>query len=155
MVNSTLCYIEKDGCYLMLYRNKKASDPNAGKWIGVGGHFLEGESPDECVIRETREETGLELISPKLRGIITFSSDLWETEQMFLFTADRFGGNISSECDEGELRWVPKDQIVGLRLWEGDKLFLKLLADDTPFFLMKLEYAGDRLVRAVVNGELL
>ncbi|MBO4325734.1 MAG: 8-oxo-dGTP diphosphatase [Clostridia bacterium] len=150
MVNSSLCYIEKDCSYLMLYRNKKKSDPNAGKWIGVGGKFLEGESPTDCVIREVREETGLELKSPRFRGLVTFTSDIYETEQMFLFTADSFKGTLSGDCDEGELRWVPKDRIAGLNLWEGDRQFLKLLADDAPFFLMKLEYEGDKLVRSTL-----
>ena len=136
----------------MLYRNKKKIDANGGKWIGVGGKFLEHESPEDCVIRETLEETGLTLISPKIRGIVTFVSDIYATEQMFLFTADRFGGELSGECDEGELRWIPKTQIQELNLWEGDRLFLKLLSEDAPFFLMKLEYRGDRLVRATVGG---
>lgn len=152
MVNSTLCYIEKDGSYLMLYRNKKKIDANGGKWIGVGGKFLENESPDDCVVRETLEETGLRLVLPKIRGIVTFVSDKYETEQMFLFTSDRFEGALNTVCDEGELRWIPKEQIGSLNLWEGDRLFLKLLSEDAPFFLMKLEYCGDRLERAYVNG---
>ena len=145
LINSTLCYIEKDGSYLMLYRNKKTIDPNGGKWIGVGGKFQEGESPVDCVTRETFEETGLRLIEPRFRGIVTFTSDKWETEQMFLFTADNFTGTINTECDEGELRWVRKSELSELNMWEGDKIFLKLIADDAPAFFLKLNYTGDTL----------
>ena len=131
MRNTTLCYIEKDGQYLMLYRIKKKIDINKGKWIGVGGHCEEGESPDECVIRETREETGLQLHQAKARGLVTFISNQWETEYMHLFTADDFDGELI-ECNEGELAWIDKDKIMELPLWEGDKIFLKLLAQDVP-----------------------
>lgn len=152
MKNSTLCYIEKDGQYLMLYRNKKKHDPNGGKWIGVGGKFEEGESPDDCLCREVLEETGLTLTNYQFRGIVTFVSDIWPTEQMHLFTADEFTG-ILSECSEGELTWVDKSDVLSLPLWEGDKVFLKLLAEDAPFFLLKLIYAGDDLTGAVLNGQ--
>lgn len=145
MRNTTLCYIEKDGCYLMLLRNKKEVDENKGKWIGVGGKFEEGESPEECLLRETREETGLTLLSYKLRAIVTFVSDEWGCEYMHLFTADQFEGELTP-CNEGELRWIPKNQILDLNLWEGDRPFLKLLFEDGPFFTMKLCYQGDELI---------
>lgn len=144
MINSTLCYIEQDGSYLMLLRNKKKTDVNKGKWIGVGGKFEPDETPEDCLLREVKEETGLTLTSWRFRGIVTFISDVWETEYMHLFTADGFEGSISS-CDEGELRWIPIDQIFDLNLWEGDKTFLKLLMEDAPFFSMKLKYTGDDL----------
>ena len=147
---TTLCYIERDGRYLMLYRNKKANDLNEGKWIGVGGHFEAGESPDECLLREVREETGLTLIRYRFRGIITFVSDKYETEYMHLYTADEFTGELKS-CDEGTLKWIPKDELFDLKLWEGDKVFLKkLLADDEVFFL-KLVYQGDVLSECIYN----
>ncbi len=132
----------------MLYRNKKESDPNQGKWIGVGGKFLEDEGPKECVCREVLEETGFTLTSYRYRGIITFISDLWESEEMHLFTADGFAGEMIP-CDEGELRWIKKDDVMDLNLWEGDRLFLRRLVNDDEFFTMKLVYEGDRLVEAV------
>lgn len=152
MNNSTLCYLERDGQYLMLHRTKKQRDPNAGKWIGVGGKFEEGESPDECLCREVKEETGLTLTGWALRGIVTFVSDQWPTEYMYLFTSASFSG-VLGECSEGELAWVPKAKVPGLPLWAGDRLFLELLARDAPFFLLKLEYQGEQLVRAALNGE--
>ncbi len=151
MKNTTLCYLEKDGQYLMLYRNKKKNDPNAGKWIGVGGKFEEGESPDECVCREVWEETGLRLTQWRFRGIVTFVSDLWPSEYMHLFTADGFEGDVHA-CNEGDLSWVNKQEVPQLPLWEGDRIFLRLLAQEEPFFLLKLEYHGDELVRAILNG---
>ena len=152
MINSTLCYIEKDGKYLMLCRNRKKNDCNAGKWIGVGGKFEENESPEECLVREVKEETSLSLLSYKMRGIVTFVSDEWETEQMYLFTADSFAGE-TGDCNEGSLEWVKKTEVLNLPLWEGDKLFLKLLSEDSPFFLMKLDYRGNSLVSAKLNGK--
>lgn len=149
--NTTLCYIEKDGSYLMLLRNKKKNDLNEGKWIGVGGKFEENESPEECLIREVKEETGLTLKTQRLRGVITFVSDKWEGEYMYLFTSDSFEGTIK-ECDEGELKWIPKDEVMGLKLWEGDRAFLKLLFEDSPFFTMKLCYKGDELVDIQTNN---
>ena len=143
--NTTLCYIEKDDKYLMLLRNKKEVDINKGKWIGVGGHFEEGESPEECLVREVYEETGLILTNYKFRGLVTFSSDHWQTEYMFLYTADGFEGELK-DCNEGELRWIPKTEILDLNLWEGDKEFLKLLFEDNDVFSMKLSYVGDTLV---------
>lgn len=144
MKNTTLCYIEKDDCYLMLLRNKKKVDENKGKWIGVGGHFEEGETPEECVIREVYEETGLTLTDYKFRGIVTFVSDEWETDYMHLFTATGFTGQLK-ECDEGELRWIPKSEIMDLNLWEGDRAFLKMLFENKGFFSMKLSYVGEKL----------
>ena len=144
MKNTTLCYIEKDDCYLMLLRNKKKVDENKGKWIGVGGHFEEGETPEECVIREVYEETGLTLTDYKFRGIVTFVSDEWETDYMHLFTATGFTGQLK-ECDEGELRWIPKSEIMDLNLWEGDRAFLKMLFEKKGFFSMKLSYVGEKL----------
>lgn len=152
MVNTTLCYIEKDGCYLMLHRVKKKNDLNHDKWIGVGGKFEDGESPEECVLREAREETGLTLHRPEYRGIVTFVSDRWETEYMHLFLARHFSGTLT-DCDEGTLEWVPKERMDRLRLWEGDYLFLDLLEREVPFFSLKLVYQGERLVHAALNGE--
>ena len=152
MIDTTLCYLEKDGCYLMLHRVKKAADPNEGKWIGVGGHFREGESPEECVIREVLEETGLTIEHPVYRGIVTFVSDVWEEEQMHLFTAGTFRGELT-ECDEGELAWIPRGKVGELRLWEGDRIFLDLLAARDSFFSLKLVYRGDILTEAILDGE--
>lgn len=152
MIPTTLCYIEKDDSYLMLHRVSKEVDINKGKWIGVGGKFKDKESPEECLLREVKEETGLTLTSWKLRGIVTFVSDHWVTEYMFLYTADGFEGEMTA-CDEGKLRWVPKKDLFTLNLWEGDKIFLKLLAKDAPFFSLKLSYEGDDLVYAALDGQ--
>ncbi len=152
MKNSTLCYIEQDGKYLMLHRTKKEVDCNKDKWIGVGGKFMDKESPEECALREIKEETGLTVTSYRYRGIVTFVSDEWETEYMHLFTADGFFGDII-ECNEGDLEWIDKKKLLELTLWEGDKIFLKLIDDDLPFFSLKLEYKGDDLVAAILNGE--
>ncbi len=151
-VNSTLIYLERDGCYLMLHRTKKENDLNRDKWIGVGGKFEPGESPEECMLREAREETGLTLTRWRYRGLVTFVSDVWETEYMHLFTADAWTGALR-DCDEGELEWVPKKDIPSLRLWEGDKLFLRLLDEEVPFFSLKLRYEGDALILARLNGK--
>ena len=152
MRNTTLCYIEKDGRYLMLHRVKKENDLNKDKWIGVGGKFEDKESPEECVIRETYEETGLTLLDFDYRGIVTFVSDEWETEYMHLFVGKEFCGELK-ECDEGVLEWVEKEKVKELPLWEGDKLFLDLLTKDVPFFSMKLVYEGDTLVDARMNNK--
>lgn len=152
MLHSTLCYLEREGQVLMLFRDKKKNDGNRGKWIGVGGKLKESESPDECLLREVKEETGLTLTSYALRGIVTFVSDLWETEQMYLFTADGFTGTLT-ECEEGTLAWKKKEELPDLPMWEGDRLFLDLLREGAPFFLMKLVYRGDRLVEARLNGK--
>lgn len=150
MRNSSLCYIEKDNKYLMLHRIKKKIDVNKNKWIGVGGGFLENETPEECCIREIKEETNLTVDSLHYRGIVTFVSDIYETEIMHLFTCDSFNGEIK-ECDEGVLQWIPKDEIFTLSLWEGDKIFLKLLFEDTPFFTLKLVYKNENLIDYSVN----
>lgn len=152
MRNTTLCYIEKDGKYLMLHRIKKENDLNHDKWIGVGGKFEDKESPEECVIRETLEETGLLLKKIEYKGIITFVSDTWETEYMHLFVGKEFEGKIK-ECDEGVLEWVDKDKVSKLPTWEGDRLFLELMTKDVPFFSMKLVYEGDKLIEAKLNNE--
>ena len=144
MLNSTLCYIEKDGAWLMLHRVKKENDLNHDKWIGVGGKFEDEETPDECVVRETFEETGLTLTSYRLRGIVTFLSDTWEGEYMYLYTADGFTGDMIT-CNEGDLEWVPKEKAADLPIWEGDRLFFEELLRDRGFFTMKLRYEGDRL----------
>ncbi len=147
---TTLCYIEKDDKYLMMHRVKKENDLNKDKWVGIGGHFEEGESPEECLLRETYEETGLTLLSYELRGIITFVSDEWGTEYMFLFTADEFKGQIG-ECSEGNLEWVDKSKVYDLPLWEGDKVFFRLLETEERFFSLKLQYRGEELVDTKVS----
>lgn len=148
---TTLCYIEKDNQYLMLHRVSKKNDVNKDKWIGIGGHFEEGESPEECLLREAREETGLVLTSWKFRGIVTFFAEGWTPEYMCLYTADGFEGEMIP-CNEGTLEWVPKDELTKLNLWEGDKIFLRLMADDAPFFSLKLSYRGDVLQYAALDG---
>lgn len=150
MINTTLCYIEKDGKYLMLLRNKKKNDLNEGKWIGIGGKFEPGESADDCLCREVFEETGLVLTEFRLHGIIKFISDTWEDEDMYLYTADGFTGQLTDCCDEGELRWIDKDKILELDLWEGDKYFLKELMKGTDEINMTLRYQGDILVSAEI-----
>ena len=148
---TTLCYIEKDGCYLMMHRIKKKNDANHDKWIGVGGKFEEGEAPEECLLREVLEETGLTLTQYRFRGIVTFVSDEWETEYMHLFTADGYEGELK-ECAEGELVWIPKTEVAQLPIWEGDQVFLRLLQTETPFFSLKLRYEGERLVETKLWG---
>lgn len=153
MKNTTLCYIRQNGCYLMLHRVKKVNDLNHDKWIGVGGKFEPGESPDECLLREVREETGLTLTDYRCRGVVTFLSDVWEAEYMYLFTADGFTGELA-DCDEGTLEWIPTAQVMALPTWEGDRIFLELLEEDGPFFLLTLDYdAQDNLKRAVLDGK--
>lgn len=144
MILTTLCYIEKDGKYLMLYRNKKENDLNKGKWIGVGGKFLEGETPEECMIREVQEETGLRISHYRYRGLVTFVPDVGETEYMHLFTADEFTGTLI-DCREGTLKWIDKEKILTLNLWEGDRVFLELLEKDAEYFSLKLRYQGEKL----------
>jgi 8-oxo-dGTP diphosphatase len=142
---TTLCYIERDNQYLMLYRDKKKEDVNEGKWIGVGGKFEKAETPEECLLREVYEETGLHLTRFRFHGIITFILD-GEAEYMHLFTASDFTGELTTDCAEGELKWIPKEDVMNLTLWEGDKIFLKLLLEDVPFFSLKLVYHGEKLV---------
>lgn len=149
---STLCYIKRDDSILMLHRVKKKNDINKGKWIGVGGHFEDGESPEECLIREVLEETGLKLASYKFRAIITFIYDKDIVEYMHLYTADEFSGDMI-ECDEGNLSWVPKSKLLDLELWDGDRIFLRLLDERDDFFSLKLIYdKNDNLVEAVLDG---
>lgn len=153
MINSTLCYITQADKVLMLHRTKKKNDVNQDKWIGIGGKFEENESPDECLLRETLEETGLRLTRWQCRGIVTFlTNGPWDGEYMYLFTADAFEGELKT-CDEGDLEWVSRSFISQLPLWEGDTIFLDLLWKDAPFFLLKLRYDADKLVEAVLNGE--
>ena len=153
MRNTTLCYIQNEnGKTLLLHRIKKENDLNKDKWIGVGGKFEDKESPEDCLLREVKEETGLTLTSYKYRGIVTFISNEWETEYMHLFTADGFTGELIP-CEEGTLEWVDNNSVHTLPTWEGDRIFLKLIKDNAPFFSLKLEYEGERLVNAVLNGE--
>ena len=151
MRNTTLCYIQSGGNYLLLHRTKKKNDQSHDKWLGIGGKFEDKESPEYCILREVLEETGLTLTSYQYRGIVTFVSDVWETEFMHLFTADAFTGTIR-DCDEGELEWISKDRYLSLPMWEGDKIFLRLLQTDCPFFSLKLVYQGESLQSAVLNG---
>ena len=144
MKNTSLCYIFDGDKVLLLHKTRKC-DGNFDKWLGVGGKFLENESPFDCVLREAKEETGLQLCEPRYRGIITFVSDRWESEQMHLFTCDRYEGELS-ECDEGELLFLEKEKMLSLPHWEGDKIFLELILKDAPFFCLKLEYEGEKLV---------
>lgn len=152
MKNTTLCHIEKDGKYLMLHRVKKENDLNHDKWVGIGGKLEDRESPEECAVRETFEETGLTLKSYKYCGIVTFVSDVWETEYMHIFHSNDFCGELK-ECDEGDLCWVDIPEIYNLPIWEGDKIFLRLIEKKAPFFSLKLEYVGNALINAVLNGE--
>ena len=152
--NTTLCYLEEGDRYLMLHRVKKENDLNHDKWIGVGGKFEADESPEDCLLRECREETGLTLTEYRYRGVVTFVSDTWETEYMHLFTATGWTGE-QTVCDEGDLEWIEKAKLRSLPLWEGDLLFLRLLEEDAPFFSLKLCYEGDTLVEAALNGRTL
>ena len=149
---STLCYLEKDDQYLMLHRVVKKNDVNKDKWIGVGGHFEQDESPEECLLREVREETGYTLTSYRFRGIVTFVSGDGVTEYMHLFTADDYTGR-TAECEEGDLEWVPKEKVRDLPTWEGDRIFLRLLDEEAPFFSLKLVYEGERLKAAFLDGK--
>ncbi|MCR5507494.1 MAG: 8-oxo-dGTP diphosphatase [Lachnospiraceae bacterium] len=161
MKNTTLCYIINDDKYLMLHRVRKDNDQSHGKWLGIGGKFEDKESPDECLLREVYEETGLKLTSYRLRGIVSFISDIYETEYMFLYTADGFTGDLQEEadgtvtpvidgkpvpCDEGVLKWIDIDKVPSLELWEGDRVFLKKLLETDDFFTLRLEYRGDTLI---------
>ena len=151
---TTLCYIEENEKYLMLHRTKKDNDENHDKWIGVGGHFEKGESQEECLVREVKEETGLTLHSFDFRGIVTFVSDENPAEYMCLFTSKDFFGEMI-QCNEGQLEWVDKSDVTNLNLWEGDRLFLELLTRDVPFFSMKLVYKNDRLVEKMLDGKMM
>ena len=148
---TTLCYVERDDSYLMLHRIKKEHDINEGKWIGIGGHIEFAESPEECLLREAKEETGLSLTSYKFRGVVTFVSGDELCEYMALYTADEYEGELIP-CDEGELHWVKKSEVFNLNLWEGDKIFLKLLIEDAPFFSLKLVYDDEgELTESILN----
>ena len=149
---TTLCYIEREDSYLMLHRVKKKNDLNDNKWVGIGGHAEEGESPEDCLLREAMEETGLLRTSYRFRGRGTFVSDKWGTEYMCLYTADGFEGELT-DCDEGCLEWVPKSEIPNLNLWTGDLIFFRLLEENAPFFSLKLRYEGDRLAEWQLNGK--
>jgi len=150
VIKSSLIYMERDGKYLMLHRVRKQNDMNRDKWIGVGGKFEEGETPQQCALRETKEETGLTPINLNYRAIVYFYSEYGD-EEMHLFTCTEFTGTLT-DCDEGVLEWVDKDKVTELNLWEGDKVFLKLLSEDAPFFRLKLVYEGDRLSRSEILG---
>ncbi len=165
MKQTTLCYLECDGKYLMLHRVKKENDASHDKWIGVGGKCEADESPDECMLREVKEETGLAVTSWRYRGIVTFISDIWPCEYMHLFTADRwFSGNYLAaednssmflpDCDEGVLEWIDKERLFDLTLWPGDRIFLRLIMDPKqPFLSLKLVYKGDNLIAEKLNGK--
>ena len=152
MRDTTLGYLHCGDSWLLLYRNKKENDLNRAKWVGVGGKFEENESPDECLLREVREETGLTLTDYRCRGVVTFVSDEWEGEYMYLYTATGFTGEMR-ECDEGTLEWVPIDEVPKLPLWVGDKIFFRLLREERPWFSLKLCYEGDALVYAALDGK--
>lgn len=153
MKETTLCYIEKDGKYLMLYRNKLKDDPNKGKWLGIGGKLEQGETPDDAAVREVYEETGLKLKSYNYRGIVNFISDVYPDEAMHLYYSDDFAGEVKA-CDEGELKWIEKDKLRSLPMWEGDKIFLNLIEKDIPFFRLTLRYDKDNnLIGAELDGE--
>lgn len=154
MKQTTLCYIERDGQYLMLHRTKKENDDNRDKWIGIGGHIEPGETPRDCILRECREETGLALLDCRYRGLVHFRSDIYPDEDMHLFTAARFEGEMIP-CDEGDLAWIDKGRLLELTLWEGDKIFLRLLDARQDFFELTLEYAGEALAGATLDGKAL
>ncbi len=147
-MRSTLCYIRNDNDeYLLIHRNRKENDLNEGKWIGVGGKFEEGETSDECLLREVYEETGLTLTAYHLHGVVEFISDTWENEDMYLYSATGFTGELKQDCDEGELCWVAKDKVLTLPTWEGDKYFIEPLLAGKDTINMLVEYKGDKLVR--------
>ena len=151
MLQSTLCYLERGDEYLMLHRVKKEHDANRDKWIGIGGKFEDKESPEDCLLRECREETGLTLTDYRYRGLVTFVNTEWPTEYMHLFTATGYTGTLR-DCDEGTLEWVPIDRVGSLPLWQGDLLFLSLLRTEQRFFSLKLRYKGERLEEAARDG---
>lgn len=151
MKQTTLCYIERENQYLMLHRTKKADDDNHDKWIGIGGHLEADETPMDCVLREVWEETGLELLDCAYRGIVRFRSDSYEEEDMHLFSATRYTGEVT-DCDEGDLAWIDKGDLLRLTMWEGDRVFLKLLEARRDFFDLTLEYRGEALTRVLLDG---
>lgn len=151
---TTLCYIKQDDCYLMLHRTMKKHDINQDKWVGVGGHFKDGESPEDCLLREVKEETGLTLLSYSFRGIITLLCDEHPPKYMCLYTSDEYIGELIP-CNEGSLKWIPLSQVETLNLWEGDKIFFPLLKENHPFFSLKLRYHDDALTEAILDGHTL
>lgn len=151
MKETTLCYIERGNEYLMLHRTKKENDVNRDKWLGIGGRIEPGETPAECILREAREETGLTLTDCRYRGLVRFRSDVYPDEDMHLFSATRFEGEMIA-CDEGDLEWIDRARLAELTLWEGDRVFLRLLAADAPVFVLTLHYEGERLAAAVLDG---
>ena len=151
---TTLCYIERDGQYLMMHRVKKEHDINKDKWVGIGGHFGQDESPEVCLRRETREETGLTLTDYRLRGVITFISDKWQTEYMFLYTATGYEGKIG-DCNEGTLEWIDRTDVYDLPIWAGDRIFFRLLEWRQDFFSLKLRYVGEQLTEVMLDGQAL
>lgn len=152
MKQTTQCYLERDGQYLMLHRTKKENDENKDKWIGVGGKFEEGESPEDCMMREVREETGFSVSQWRYCGIVTFVSDVWPAEQMHIFVCTEWNGE-EIVCDEGDLEWIEKQRLLDLTMWEGDKIFLRLIDEKRPFFSLKLCYEGETLKKAVLDGK--
>ena len=152
MKQTTQCYLEHGSQYLMLHRTKKENDENHDKWIGVGGKFEEGESPEDCMLREVREETGFDVTSWRYCGIVTFVSDIWPAEQMHIFVCTDWVGE-QIECNEGDLEWIEKQRLLELTMWEGDRIFLRLIDEKVPFFSLKLNYKGENLLSAVLNGK--
>ncbi len=154
MIHTTLCYIEKDGCYLMLHRIKKKKDINRDKWIGIGGKLEGTETPEECIIREVREETGLTLTDYRCRGIVHFCPKREMEEMIYLYTAAGFEGQLNESCAEGVLEWIPKDMLFDLPLWEGDPVFLRLIQNQNqPFFYLVLDYENDKLTQVILDGK--
>ena len=152
MKQTTLCYLEKNGQFLMLHRVKKKNDVNRDKWVGVGGHFEEGESPEDCMKREIFEETGLTATAWRLCGVVTFLSDRWPGEHMFLYSVTDWEGEVG-DCNEGDLTWIDKETVYGLPMWEGDRIFLRLMEEKAPFFSLKLVYEGEALTHAELDGK--
>ena len=151
MKNTSLCYIEKDGAYLMMHRVKKENDINRDKYVGIGGKFENGESPFDCALREIKEETGVSPLGLKYRGLVTFVSDKYGTEYMHLFTANGYDGELKTDCNEGNLVWIKKESVYSLPVWEGDKIFFRLLEKEEKFFSLKLVYQGDKLISHELN----
>ena len=152
MIDSTLCYLLRGDEVLMMHRTRKKNDMNHDKWIAVGGRFEKDESPEDCALREVKEETGLTMTAWQYRGVVLFLNDQYPPERMHLFTSDAFEGELT-DCDEGELVWLPKEQLDTLPQWEGDRIFHRLLKEEVPFFELELVYSGEKLLTARLNGE--